>query len=353
MASREWKQFERLVTAVHAAAAQGAEVKWNDHIGGRQFDVTIRFKNAFYTYLTVIECKDYAKPVPVGEVEQFVTKAADARANRAVMASTRGFQSGAQEVAEKHDMTLIHVTESDVIDLSVFGAQWGPEVDALQFKQINLEYADGEKKSLPEGSNAMTYYINQVALKSPSETRTLESVLSELSTRFDRGAVNEYKDNVVDCPPDTQVTAPDDGEIPLKAIVRIHVKTGLVKAKTITGPVKFDPYLLVPDVKVTDVGSGEEYIFSQHNLALGIDTVFEEGRFYEQPALEHYYYCDRIRGGIADIALNESYQHGMLLQAELKVKTKHANFYLPVTDQSVIPRLHRRLTAYRANQASR
>lgn len=25
----------------------GAEVKWNDHIGGRQFDVTIRFKMHF------------------------------------------------------------------------------------------------------------------------------------------------------------------------------------------------------------------------------------------------------------------------------------------------------------------
>src|SRR6266852_6674060 len=106
--SDKWKHFERLVTAIHQAADQGAEVRWNETINERQFDVTIRFKKGLYEYLTVVECKNYEKAIPVEKVEAFVTKAADVRADRAVMASTSGFQQGAQEVAARHNMTLIH-----------------------------------------------------------------------------------------------------------------------------------------------------------------------------------------------------------------------------------------------------
>ena len=44
----EWKQFERLVAAIHHAESQGALVTWNDTIQGRQFDVTIRFNMLMY-----------------------------------------------------------------------------------------------------------------------------------------------------------------------------------------------------------------------------------------------------------------------------------------------------------------
>jgi hypothetical protein len=91
-AVEKWKHFERLVTAVHQVADQGAEVRWDETIAGRQFDVTIRFRRGLYDYLTVVECKDYEKAVPVEKVEAFVTKAADVQAHQAVMASTSGFQ---------------------------------------------------------------------------------------------------------------------------------------------------------------------------------------------------------------------------------------------------------------------
>src|ERR1019366_631354 len=103
--------------------------------------------------------------VPVEKVEAFVTKAADVQAHYAVMASTSGFQQGAQEVARRHNMTLIHVTESSDIDLSsMFGAQWGEPTDAFHIRSIELEYTDGEKKRLPEEAHAMTYYVEHVVL---------------------------------------------------------------------------------------------------------------------------------------------------------------------------------------------
>jgi predicted helicase len=117
------KHFERLVAAMHKEADAGAEVRWNETINGRQFDVTIRFRKGLYENLTVIECKYYQTPVPVEKVEAFVTKSSDVKAHHAVMASTSGFQAGARQVAANHNMALIHVTESAEVDPSVFGAR--------------------------------------------------------------------------------------------------------------------------------------------------------------------------------------------------------------------------------------
>lgn len=349
MASEKWKHFERLVAAIHRAADQGADVRWNEKIEGRQFDVTIRFKKGLYDYLTVVECKDYATPVPVGDVDAFVNKAKGAHANHAVMASPKGFQSGAQEVAGRDDMTLIHVTESSDIDPAIFGANWGGETDALSMETVELEYTDGTRTKLPQQPNVMTYYCKNIILQTESERRTLDSVLEGLSVWFQRGEFGEYYDNAVDCPPNTLVAAPDDGVVPLKPIARIHVRTALIKAKTLTGPVLFDPVLLVPDVKVKNVATGEEKIFGRHELGLGVNTVFEEGKFYEQPQFANYYYCDQINGKMATIFLVESFQLGILFQGEFNQETQYSKFYLPVTDANVIRRLQRRLNELKAD----
>jgi len=152
-ASETWKHFESLVAAIHRAADEGADVRWDEQINGRQFDVTIRFGKGLYGYLTVVECKSQRAAVPVKEVEAFVTKAADAHANRAVIGSTSGFQSGAQAVAQRHNITLIKVTDSSDVDFSAFGAKVVDTIDALQIHSIELEYTDGKRKILPEESN--------------------------------------------------------------------------------------------------------------------------------------------------------------------------------------------------------
>src|SRR6202051_5190778 len=98
-ASDKWEHFERLIAAIHRAADQGADVRWDEEIRGRQFDVTIRFRKGLYDHLTVVECKDYKQAVSIEKVEAFVTKSRDVRASVAVLASTSGFQSGAKECA--------------------------------------------------------------------------------------------------------------------------------------------------------------------------------------------------------------------------------------------------------------
>jgi Restriction endonuclease len=99
--------FEKFIAAIERVEASGAQVTWNERIGGRQFDVTIRKAVGQDTELTVIEARDHSKkPVGAPDVEAFVTKARDAGAHKAVMVAPTRFTGGALRVAEKNGVDL-------------------------------------------------------------------------------------------------------------------------------------------------------------------------------------------------------------------------------------------------------
>jgi hypothetical protein len=233
--SKRWEQFERLVAAIHLALDPNAQVTWDDTINGRQFDVTIRFKKGLYDYLTVIECKDYASAVGVDKVEAFITKARDAGAHQAVMASSSGFQSGAQEVARRHHLALIQLTDSPNIE-PVFGAQWGPNVDAMHIERVQLVYADGEKKQLPTSSSALTYYVSKIFVESNSRLKSLDSILSEAVQPLKDVAYDTYCEHVIALPAGARLMAPDDGEYASKEIASVAVFVARTSARTLNGP---------------------------------------------------------------------------------------------------------------------
>jgi hypothetical protein len=137
------------------------------------------------------------------------------------------------------------------------------------------------------------------------------------SPRFQGGGLDAYEKHVIPCPGEAQVIGPDDGEFPLQTLARIHVGAGRTKARVLTSPVRFETHLLVPGVKVTNVSTGNEEVFSRQGLPLGLDTKFSKGTFYEQPTLSAFYYCDGVEGSIATIYLVESFQAGNLIQAVL------------------------------------
>ena len=106
-----WEEVELLTAALHHESSERATVTWNDKIGGRQFDVTVRFSKGGYKYLTVVECKDEKAKLAVKEVEAFVTKSRHVYANKAVMVSTSGYQSGGIDVAQREGVVLLNLEE--------------------------------------------------------------------------------------------------------------------------------------------------------------------------------------------------------------------------------------------------
>jgi hypothetical protein len=350
MASPKWEHFERLVAAIHQIAQQGADIRWNAKIEGRQFDVIICFEQGLYQYLTVVECKDYATPVPVEKVEAFVTKARDAQANKAVMASTSGFQQGAREVATRYNMSFIHVTESKDIDLSLFGGEWAGVKPMLQIRSVELEYTDGERKKIADDLRRLHYYAKHIRLQGEVDQIALDAFIHINQDLLTDGTLNVFRETSIPCPPCTHVIGPVDSEIPLKSLRIVHVLAGLAETPQIKSAGLFEPSLLRPPVSVKDVLTGRERVFQRHDLPLGIGTKFKEGHFYEQSPIG-FYYCERIDGGLATIILVESFQLGHLMQARLAVEIKNAKHYMPVSDESVLERLRRRLEQFRASIA--
>jgi Restriction endonuclease len=347
MTENKWTYFERLVAAVHQAADAGANVKWNDTINGRQFDVTIRFRKGLYDHLTVVECKNYEKPVPVEKVEAFVTKSRDVQANVAVLASTSGFQSGAKDAALRHNIALLHVTPSGEVDPAIFGAKWGDSIDVMQIEEIALEFVNGEKTSVPSRGNVLTYYAHHTTLERAGFMVTLNSLID--GWLQPKGWNVPNGEHVIPVMERTVVTGPQDGVIPLKQLAAIRIQTLITKARTLHGPNMVDPSFLLPNVIVQNVHTGEVRTFKYRDLALGIDNAFLPGKFYEAPELGYCYFCERVKDGIAEMCMVESFQHGQLIQARFTMDAKYAKMYIPVTDKTTIERLQRRLDRLKEN----
>ena len=122
----------------------------------------------------------------------------------------------------------------------------------------------------------MDYYTKHILLRTGDSQSTLQSVVDELSVRLDRGQMGEYKVTKIDCPEGTIVVGPDDGEIPLRPVTHIHVTAGLTSTKTlIKGDTQFDQSLLVPNIEVTDLMTGEQRTFNPAEVGLGVDTVLD------------------------------------------------------------------------------
>jgi hypothetical protein len=336
-----WEHFERLVAAVHKAADAGAAVKWNDKINGRQFDVSIRFRRGLYDHLTVVECKDYETPVPVEKVEAFVTKSRDAQANVAVLASSSGFQSGARDVALRHNITLLHVAASEDVNPAIFGVQFGDLTEIQHIADVTLEYTNGYKIHLPTQGNVLTYYAKHTTLCRLDKEVTLDSVVDEW--RIAKGQKVPDGEYIIPLPDGTVVTGPQDGVVLLEPLRAVRLVTSVVMGRPLVGPVAIDPAVMLPDVNVKNVSTGEERAFKYSELALGLDTSFEAGKFYEAPGLGYFYFCEQVENGMAHICMVESFQMGQLVQARLTLEAKYGKHYISVTDKSTIERLQRRL----------
>ena len=101
-----------------------------------------------------------------------------------------------------------------------------------------------------------------------------------------------------------------------------------------------DPNTFPRSFRYTNVISGDEETFFGGGLDLAPDTVFEEGKFYEDPHTGFKYKCESLSGGeTATMFMVESYQHGEALAARMKFHAKYSSKYLEIADQEEIDRL--------------
>lgn len=336
---KKWKQFERLVAALQKAENENAVVTWNDSISGRQFDVTIRFKQGLDDYLTVVECKDYADPVPVGDVEAFVTKSRRARADKAIIFSASGFQSGAKKVAQAEKVSLYTVAALNEFSDEELLAKFAPFVCNIFFFRFR-EVDPTHFSAFPEEPAVLRLMMRGTTIVFPDGTETTpETLLKAHVERIKALATESLQTYEMEFPTGTYT-------IDVNRINRDHVTAFLVDYLLV--PIKLlkstrglgsDPYLSGDVYELTNESMGGATTFDKSELRHGFDTKMVAGTYYTNPNLGFYYYCESVGDSSAKMWLIESNQGGGLLQAIASVPLSNTAQFVEVTDKTGLARL--------------
>jgi hypothetical protein len=341
MASTDWKRFERLVAAIHHAESVGAEVRWDDVIEGRQFDVTIRFKFGLHGYLTVIECKDYTGKVPVEKIDAFVTKSRDVRANKAIMVSANGFQSGCIEVAYRHGVKLLVLNEATDASVAHLVNAVTPGLNVYGVRFVATE--SGTEHELEDVGGRLAYLMNHARLIFPVGETTPNGLVHEWQLNNPSIFTDKENDVELPLPVGAELHVPYEGSMRVSSL---RFKCSMVELLVPNQPV-MDKHIwagLAAKVELRDAAGNLEHAARLTDLQLGYDKPLETGKFYVLPSVHNHYYCDRIEGDLVHWVLVESYQHGHLIQAKLQQSLKYAGHYVEVTDERTLRRLKSMLT---------
>jgi Restriction endonuclease len=140
--------FEKAVAQVQAQFDVDAKVAHNEQIvdrlgHSRQFDVVIRGKFGGQDILGVIECKDTKAKVGSPEVDAFVTKSQEVKANLRILMSRRGFTRPALEKCTHYGIQALSFLGHDPKNLRIFvGTQWVAECTSWARVAVILRFVE-------------------------------------------------------------------------------------------------------------------------------------------------------------------------------------------------------------------
>lgn len=341
------RHFERLVAAMQHAESTGALVTWNDEINGRQFDVTVRFKFGLHSYLTVIECKDHGAKVSVDKVDAFVTKARDANANKAVLISSHGFQSGCFPVAERHGVQLLILSEAVDTSLPQLVERLTPGLNIYEVSFRDKQA--GRSVEFEDWGGRLPYLMNHSRLVSAEGDRTPNQLIYEWQLTQPSIELDKETKVELELPVGATLCEPHSDPIP---VTSMHFTCALVELVVPKTPVP-DNHILQgvnTRIELRDASGKVQHSARLGDLPLGFDTPVQEGQFYELPSMFNRYYCEKIQGDMVTWTLVESYQHGHLFQATFTQKMKYSINYVQVTDSRVLSRLTKMLARLKARR---
>jgi Restriction endonuclease len=342
MPEKKWKLFEKLVAAINKVKVKGAEVRWNEKINGRQFDVTIRFRlGDLYEHLVVIECRDEKGRIEAEAMDAFVTKSRDAGANKGIMVSAAGFQSGAIAVAEKHGVDLFTLTEIQELPQEFWT---GHLIPALQVSDLTFGIRGGGQWTLPTRPNEAQYFVNATRVWIGTKTLSLSQVL-ESYCRTSIKPSTEIQHAVFEFPIGTAVIRPDTRETVVVSELAFNYQ--IIQARVAFDPGGADPQVFSTAYRLRNEKTGDATTTHALVLEPGFDTQLAPDALYRDPATNFAYICEYLDGELAGMFLIEGYQHGEAIQGAFKMLIAHASKYVEITDPLEIERL---MKVYKTNE---
>lgn len=336
---KSWEKFERLVAAVNLAADKDATVKWDDTVDGRQFDVTIRYKKGLYDFLIVIECKDFATPIPIEKVEAFATKSSSVGANRAILASSSGFQSGAIQSARENNIILYKVSKSEDLNLPV-GVKIRGKIPVNVVTNVKFHFTAGGFWELPEHANESAYYLKKLRVDDQLGKDFIDTIVHTL---VGDETMVKGRNFHFDLEQQLLIRGEGEREIPQKFISSVTFTVTTEEATELEGETIYDPSMLLPQLYAEDVINGTKDVFDLLVLPYRLNDPVEIGAFYEHPMTGKRFYIENITGDMISLWLVESFQHGMLVQAKMTQDIKCFDYSQKIRDANTISRLKRRV----------
>ncbi|MVA82607.1 hypothetical protein GOZ89_24715 [Agrobacterium vitis] len=346
--------FEMIVAAMNRDTMPGADVQWNVKIEGRQFDVVISIPSGLYSLMLAVEVKNHARRVEAENIEAFITKGRDAKANKLVFVSANGFQSGCADLAVRHGVDLFELKLTPSNEVTFSGGAWMlqgslisppvaeilPEEPGNAFEQVKLIYEDGSEIVVPDESTQMRYYLEHTIAGGRS---LLDLISPESVPTLATGAVR-----TLTFPLGIEVAPPDQFFLRPGLVREMRVEVRGAMNPVISGNVAFETTALSPTATYTNVVTGVSSTARLVDLPFG-PPCFEAGKFYFAYHPLRYVYCDSVVASVATIFVIESFQRGVLVRQAFDCDADYSRFYIPIRhgDRKLRGRLEARLQSLR------
>lgn len=276
-------------------------------------------------------------------MEAFATKARGVHANKAVVVSLSGFQSGAIEVGQNQDVVLLMVTERYEAPPLPTDAE---RVVAANFYDVAISFREGENIQFPDGPK-LQYLTSHTHIVEPGGEK--KSVLEILNAWVQRRGLDgdEEQDYLIDFPADCTFEDEEGSRHPGACGLAFQARYIDAFLSKSTPPLDYQlQQTLAKKWVMTRLDGSPVFESFFTDLSLGLWTEVEVGKYYSIPVLHSFYRCEDISEDIVTWVLVESYQHGQLVQARFTQKTDFNDKYVPVTNKAKLielDKLYRRL----------
>jgi hypothetical protein len=298
---------------------------------GRQVDVVLEWHHGRMSRVfTAVECKD--TEVEVSDVEAFALRLKTIGADNGVIASSVGFQSGAEETARAFGVKLRVIREEDLTverrSETKYLFRFRPTATFLEppSEQSPINIKDPEKYNVrtPEGTIRLVHFVNEI-VKSQAPAK---------------GAWPPAIDTLT---PDTFIVAPDGRELPLRKLfapLRLEQRLENVTLELPRRPKAFSVRDLLPP---------RERLIRATGVPLLPLAAMVPGRFYANLFCQRYY-CESSNDAEIAVVLLGDRQHGTTLDVAGRTLPENAYHYHEIEDPGALSLLRVELERFRKQE---
>jgi len=268
-----------------------------------------------------------------------VTKAKYLGADKAVVFSSHGFQSGAIEAAKLYGIPLFLLSQLDDVPDQFLAPD---KVEYIQIYDVVQIKPDGSRFALTEEPMRLRYHINETILTYPTRDIILAELIRGYEKKLDGCAVDDVLHQQVRLVPPGRTTFPSMERDEPILVSFVQWKMVNRVGRRLKDRPGYDPALFAMPYEIKDILSGNIRYLEGDAIEGGELNDVTPGSFYR---FRNWgiYYCEGIDDGLARMILIECYQHGKFVQVKFAINRDNIWGYEEVTNSDDLDRLHWRV----------